>query len=84
MSRSSNARVVATGLVLLFVFSLLPVDHPTVPVYEIEVSEDIASVQSQTQKLTIGSWPDGANQRVALSVPDGHSIKALDLSLIHI
>jgi len=81
MSRSSSARVVATGLVLLFVFSLLPVDHPTVPVYETEVSEDVASVQGQTQKLTIGSWPDGANQRVALSVPDGHSIKALDLDV---
>ena len=81
MSRSSNARVVATGLVLLFVFSLLPVDQPTGPVYETEVSEDVANVQGQTQKLTIGSWPDGANQRVALSVPDGHSIKALDLDV---
>ena len=35
----------------------------------------------QAEKLTIGSWPDGASQRVEVSVPDGHSIKSIDLDI---
>ena len=35
----------------------------------------------QLETLTIGSWPDGANQRVEVSVPDGHAIKSLDLDI---
>ncbi|RJU91428.1 MAG: hypothetical protein DWC01_03780, partial [Candidatus Poseidoniales archaeon] len=35
----------------------------------------------QTTTLTIGSWPDGANERVSVAVGDGYAIKSMDLEI---
>ena len=76
-----RAAVLATGLVALFLLSLAPaVHHAPVNAVPGATSSEVTPV-GQSQKLTIGSWPDGANQRVEISVPDGHSIKSLDLDV---
>ena len=81
MRGGARPATVALGLVLLFVLSLVPVtnDHPSV--FENGEVFNKSTPLGQTEKLTIGSWPDGANQRVEVTVPDGHSIKSLDVDL---
>ena len=71
----------ALGLVLLFVLSLVPMTHD---VPEVLPKHDLLQESTplgMAEKLTIGSWPDGASQRVEVSVPDGHSIKSIDLDI---
>ena len=72
---------VALGLVLLFVLSLLPMTHEVHDVLEIDELLNETTPLGQAETLTSGSWPDGANQKVEVSVPDGHSIQSLDLDL---
>ena len=82
MSPTGRDGMLATGLVLLFLLSLVPAVHPIhgEPLQEAP-AEGLAPL-GQLQTLTIGSWPDGANQRVEVSVPDGYAIKSLDLDLV--
>ena len=81
MSQRGRASRLALGLVLLFVVSLVPpTHHEAAPLTEISTEMDTTPL-GQAQKLTIGSWPDGANQRVEFNVPDGHSIKSLDVDI---
>ena len=72
---------VALGLVLLFVLSLVPMSHDAQDVLDLDEMLNETTPLGQAEKLTIGSWPDGANQRVEVSIPDGHSIKSLDLDI---
>ncbi len=81
MSQRSRAPTLALCLVLLFVVSLVPpTHHEAAPLREQSTEMDTTPI-GQAQKLTIGSWPDGANQRVEFNVPDGHSIKSLDVDI---
>ena len=81
MSQRGRASMLALGLVLLFVVSLVPpTHHEAAPLTEKSTEMDTTPL-GQAQKLTIGSWPDGANQRVEFNVPDGHSIKSLDFDI---
>ena len=79
----ANARPVAVafGLIALFLLSLVPLVHDAPDVIKTKVGTYETTPLGQAEKLTIGSWPDGANQRVEVSVPDGNSVKTLDLSL---
>ncbi|DAC19611.1 MAG TPA: hypothetical protein D7H91_07065, partial [Candidatus Poseidoniales archaeon] len=81
MSQRSRASMLALGLVLLFVLSLVPPTHHEAVSLNEKSTEMDTTPLGQAQKLTIGSWPDGANQRVAFKVPDGHSIKSLDVDI---
>ena len=72
---------VALGLVLLFVLSLVPMSHDAQDFLDLDEMLNETTPLGQAEKLTIGSWPDGANQRVEVSIPDGHSIKSLDLEI---
>ena len=81
MSQRGRAYMLALGLVFLFVVSLVPpTHHEAAPLTEKSTEMDTTPL-GQAQKLTIGSWPDGANQRVEFKVPDGHSIKSLDVDI---
>ena len=81
MRTGRGAGALAVGLVLIFLLSLVPATHhegsPTLDAPSVVESTPLG----QLQTLTIGSWPDGANQRVEVSVPDGHAIKSLDVDL---
>ena len=84
MRGAHRSSVVAAGLVTLFLFSLIPLIHPPTvqPLPEDEISSPFeASTLGQATAITVGSWPDGANQRVSISVPDGHAIESLDLDI---
>ncbi len=72
--------MLAMTLVGLMLVSTLPVD-PAPLVSEHANDAKHTTPIGQATRLTVGSWPDGANQRVQLSVPDGHAIKALDIGL---
>ena len=81
MREGARPASVALGLVLLFVLSLVPMTHD---VPEVLPKHDLLQESTplgMAEKLTIGSWPDGASQRVEVSVPDGHSIKSIDLDI---
>ena len=81
MSTHRRAGTLAFGLVLLFLLSLVPLTHPSQPVALEAPAVESSTPLGQLQTLTIGSWPDGANQRVEVSVPDGHAIKSIDLDI---
>ena len=81
MSQRQRAVIVSVGLVALFVLSLAPIQHPVSPSIDVDAEPARSTPLGQATKLTIGSWPDGANQRVKVSVPDGHSIKSLGLGI---
>ena len=80
MSPSSHKAALALSMVALFLLSMLPLEHaPTGPLQAVNPSQ--TTPIGQATKLTIGSWPDGANQRIQVDVPEGHSIKSMDLDL---
>ena len=81
MRTGERPAIVAFGLVALFLVSLAPLTHHQGSALGLETEQHESTPLGQSQKLTIGSWPDGANQRVELSVPDGHSIKSVDLNI---
>ena len=81
MRTGGRPAIVAFGLVALFLLSLAPLTHHQGKALGLETEQHESTPLGQSQKLTIGSWPDGANQRVELSVPDGHSIKSVDLNI---
>ena len=81
MRTGGRPAIVAFGLVALFLVSLAPLTHHQGRALGLETEQHESTPLGQSQKLTIGSWPDGANQRVELSVPDGHSIKSVDLNI---
>ena len=80
MSQTRGATL-ASGLVVLFLLSLVPSTHYAPLESATESVRNEVTPIGQNQQLTIGSWPDGANQRVELSIPDGHSIKSLNMRL---
>lgn len=84
MRGAHRSGIIAAGLVILFLLSLVPVLHPE-PVQSLSndgPSADFeASTLGQATTLTVGSWPDGANQRVTISVPDGHAVESLGLDI---
>ena len=81
MRTRRGAGTLAVGLVLLFLVSLIPPMHPHQGDTLITPSVEESTPLGQFQALTIGSWPDGANERVEVSVPDGHAIKSLEIDL---
>ena len=81
MSPNLRRGVVSLGLVALFLLSLAPIQNSDAGSTDTQPTRSHATPLGQASTLTIGSWPDGANERVELSVPDGHSIKSLELGL---
>ena len=81
MRERARPASVALGLVLLFVLSLVPMAHDVPEALAIDDLLHESTPLGQAEKLTIGSWPDGASQRIEVSVPDGHSIKSIDLDI---
>ena len=81
MREGARPASVALGLVLLFVLSLVPMSHDAPQALPKGDLLKETTPLGQAEKLTIGSWPDGASQRVEVSVPDGHSIKSIDLDI---
>ena len=81
MREGARPASVALGLVLLFVLSLVPMSHNAPQALPKDDLLKETTPLGQAEKLTIGSWPDGASQRVEVSVPDGHSIKSIDLDI---
>ena len=81
MREGARPASVALGLVLLFVLSLVPMTHDAPQALPKGDLFKETTPLGQAEKLTIGSWPDGASQRVEVSVPDGHSIKSIDLDI---
>ena len=84
MRGAHRSGFIAAGLVVLFLLSLVPVLHPE-PVQSLLSDDSSANLEASTlgqaTSLTVGSWPDGANQRVTISVPDGHAIESLGLEI---
>ena len=80
MSPSSHKAAVALSMVALFLISMVPLEHAPTGTFQ-DLNPSQTTPIGQATKLTIGSWPDGANQRIKVDVPEGHSIKSMDLAL---
>jgi hypothetical protein len=81
MSPAHRKVVASMGLTMLFLLSLSTGLSNSLNALEPPESVEASTPLGQASQLTIGSWPDGANQRVEVSVPDQHAIKSIDLSL---
>ena len=85
MSPQGKGRGLAIGLCLLFLISMIPSDIGLVksPQNLVEDEDVIAPTTpiGQATTLTVGSWPDGANERINVAVGDGYAIKSMELEL---
>ena len=80
MTKGGRSPIVPVLLVMLMLTSLGPVPEPSVE------SSDSSVVQSSTPMgqattVNIGSWPDGASERIEVRVQDGHAIRSLDVTV---
>ena len=75
MSPRGRGQGLAVGLCLLFLISMIPSDVGMIKSSPTLVDDEALIAPStpngQTTTLTIGSWPDGANERVSVAVGDG-------------
>ncbi len=72
------------AVVTLFLLSLLMQGYEPITSDEFTTAvspSEAPTVIGQTNLLSIGSFPDGANTNTKLSVPDGEAIRSLDLNL---
>ena len=81
MSPAQRKVVASVGLTLLFLLSLSASLTHSLNALESRDQIEASTPLGQASQLTIGSWPDGANQRVKVSVPDQHAIKSIDLAI---
>jgi hypothetical protein len=81
MRSGRRGSVVAMGLVALFLVSLLPLFPASADDGFTAYDAQRSTPLGQATTLTIGSWPDGANERVKISVPDGESLKSVGIGL---
>ena len=80
--RAMPLRCVA--VVTLFLLSTLMQGYSVVPeenLSETEVSLETPTPMGQSNLLSIGSFPDGANSNTRIGVVDGEAIQSLDLNL---
>ena len=82
MGEGAARKFTATGLLLLFLFSLqMAMIEPYQPLGDSEDSPSNATPIGQPTTISIGSFPDGAVEKVSVSVPDGQVVQSLDLNV---
>lgn len=83
MGADSRYRSAAIGLVLVFLISTFAglIDSADNEQFAVHTIQSASTPIGQSTLLTVGSFPDGTNQKVVLSVPDGEAIQSLDLQL---
>ena len=72
------------AVVTLFLLSTLLQGYTAVPeetLFDSDTSFETPTSIGQSQLLSIGSFPDGANTKTRLGVPDGQAIQSLDLNI---
>ena len=76
-------RSAACCLVILYFMSIFgsTITHPHIQQLADEKDSVFPTQVGQETTIAIGSWPDGANQRVQFDVQNGSSIQHLDFSL---
>ena len=80
--RNGPRRILVPVLLLaVLAFSMVPVTSPTISEVESTASIGRSTPIGQATGLTVGSWPDGANERVKVSVDDGHAVNSIGLSI---
>ena len=82
MGEGAARKFTATGLLLLFLFSLqMAMIEPYQPLEDSEDSPSNSTPIGQPTTISIGSFPDGAVEKVSVSVPDGQVVQSLDLNV---
>ena len=82
MGEVATRKFTAIGLLLLFLFSLqMAMIEPYQPLETSKDSPSNATPIGQPTTISIGSFPDGAVEKVSVSVPDGQVVQSLDLNV---
>jgi len=83
MGADTSCRSAAITLVFIFLvssFAGLIYNHENDTLLDQSVQSASTPI-GQSSLLTVGSFPDGSNQKVSISVPDGEAIQTLDLNV---
>ena len=83
MGADTGCRYVAFALVFVFLISSFAglISDQDSSDLDLQTTKSASTPIGQSSLLTVGSFPDGSNQKVSISVPDGEAIQSLDLSI---
>lgn len=80
MTNRLRGPIVPVLLVALLVTSVVPLSEGA-PEDTPDTGVHASSPMGQANTVNIGSWPNGASERVEVSVQDGHAIQGLDVTI---
>ena len=83
MGADTSCRSAAFALVFVFLISSFAglISNQDSNDLDLQVTKSASTPIGQSSLLTVGSFPDGSNQKVSISVPDGEAIQSLDLNI---
>ena len=83
MGADTSCRSAAFALVFVFLISSFAglISNQDSSDLDLQVTKSASTPIGQSSLLTVGSFPDGSNQKVSVSVPDGEAIQSLDLNI---
>ena len=83
MGADTGCRYVAFALVFVFLISSFGglISNQDSSDLDLQTTKSASTPIGQSSLLTVGSFPDGSNQKVSISVPDGEAIQSLDLNI---
>ena len=83
MGAETSCRAAAITLVFIFLVSTFSglISNQENETLQHQSVNSASTPIGQSSLLTIGSFPDGSNQKVSISVPDGEAIQSLDLNI---
>lgn len=83
MGADAGCRSVAFALVFVFLISTFAglISNQDSSDLDLQTTKSASTPIGQSSLLTVGSFPDGSNQKVSISVPDGEAIQSLDLNI---
>jgi len=83
MGVDTGCRSAAFALVFVFLISTFAglISNQDNNDFDLQITKSASTPIGQSSLLTVGSFPDGSNQKVSISVPDGEAIQSLDLNI---
>ena len=83
MGADTGCRSAAFALVFVFLISSFAglISNQDSNDFDLQITKSASTPIGQSSLLTVGSFPDGSNQKVIISVPEGEAIQSLDLNI---
>ena len=83
MGADIGCRYAAFSLVFVFLISSFAglISNQDSSDLDLQITKSASTPIGQSSLLTVGSFPNGSNQKVSISIPDGEAIQSLDLNI---